>query len=137
MCLKLTIFLCCQLRKMQEKLVRMQAEIDSKKPQLIQNGDLKSQDVQFFFLFIFQIHFVTWYVLVSFLIQCCTFCCFVFFVTFSVWSEMNYKFCSVYTMQVICPQDQFVQYVGYSMKKMYSFVCGGWERGYFCFYFSA
>ncbi|XP_059154319.1 septin-2-like isoform X2 [Physella acuta] len=34
-----------ELRKMQEKLVRMQAEIDSKKPQLIQNGDLKSQDV--------------------------------------------------------------------------------------------
>ncbi|BFZ18836.1 hypothetical protein BsWGS_21875 [Bradybaena similaris] len=34
-----------ELRRMQERLTRMQAEIDSKKPQLIQNGDLKSQDV--------------------------------------------------------------------------------------------
>uniref|UniRef100_A0A0B7ATZ0 Septin-type G domain-containing protein n=2 Tax=Arion vulgaris TaxID=1028688 RepID=A0A0B7ATZ0_9EUPU len=35
-----------ELRRMQERLTRMQAEIDSsKRPHLIQNGDLKSQDV--------------------------------------------------------------------------------------------
>uniref|UniRef100_A0A2C9JQS3 Septin-type G domain-containing protein n=1 Tax=Biomphalaria glabrata TaxID=6526 RepID=A0A2C9JQS3_BIOGL len=34
-----------ELRRMQERLARMQAEIESKKPQHIQNGDLKSQDL--------------------------------------------------------------------------------------------
>ncbi|GFR72790.1 septin [Elysia marginata] len=34
-----------ELRRMQERLSRMQAEIDSKRPQLMHNGDLKSQDV--------------------------------------------------------------------------------------------
>ncbi|XP_012944970.1 septin-2 [Aplysia californica] len=34
-----------ELRRMQERLARMQAEIESKKPQHIQNGELKSQDV--------------------------------------------------------------------------------------------
>ena len=39
-------FLCLlQLRKMQEKLARMQAEIESKRPAVQPNGNIKTHDV--------------------------------------------------------------------------------------------